>query len=68
MQDRVLADVAAERGVTVEELSATRNRTVPLGRPASADECAGATWFLLSDDAGYMTGQAINYTGGLVMW
>lgn len=68
MQDKVLADVAIKRGVTVEELSAARNKTVPLGRAASADECAGAIWFLLSDEAGYMTGQAINYTGGLVMW
>jgi NAD(P)-dependent dehydrogenase (short-subunit alcohol dehydrogenase family) len=68
MQDRVLADVAAKRGISVEELSTTRNKTVPLGRAASADECAGAIWFLLSDEAGYMTGQAINYTGGLVMW
>lgn len=68
MQERVLADVAAKRGITVDELSTARNKTVPLGRPASADECAGAIWFLLSDEAGYMTGQAINYTGGLVMW
>jgi len=68
MQDRVLAEVAAKRGMTVEELSEARNRTVPLGRAASADECAGAIWFLLSDEAGYMTGQAINYTGGLVTW
>lgn len=68
MQERVLADVAAKRGMTVEELSIARNKTVPLGRSASADECAGAIWFLLSDEAGYMTGQAINYTGGLVMW
>lgn len=68
MQDRVLADVAAKRGMTVEALSEARNRTVPLGRAASPDECAGAIWFLLSDEAGYMTGQAINYTGGLVMW
>ena len=48
MQDRVLADVAAKRGMTVEELSTARNKTVPLGRAASADECAGAIWFLLS--------------------
>jgi NAD(P)-dependent dehydrogenase (short-subunit alcohol dehydrogenase family) len=68
MQDRVLADVAVKRGMTVEELSTTRNKTVPLGRAATADECAGAIWFLLSNEAGYMTGQAINYTGGLVMW
>jgi len=68
MQEKVLAEVAARRGMTVEELSTARNKTVPLGRAASADECAGAIWFLLSDEAGYMTGQAINYTGGLVMW
>ena len=68
MQERVLADVAAKRGLTVEELSTARNKTVPLGRASSADECAGAIWFLLSDEAGYMTGQAINYSGGLVMW
>ncbi len=68
MQERVLADVAAERGLTVEELSAARNRMVPLGRSASADECAAAIWFLLSDDAAYMTGQAINFTGGMVTW
>ena len=68
MQERVLADVAAKRGMTVEELSTARNKTVPLGRSSSADECAGVIWFLLSDESGYMTGQAINFTGGLVMW
>jgi NAD(P)-dependent dehydrogenase (short-subunit alcohol dehydrogenase family) len=68
MQEKVLAEVAVKRGVTVDELSAARNKTVPLGRSASADECAGTIWFLLSDASGYMTGQAINYTGGLVMW
>jgi NAD(P)-dependent dehydrogenase (short-subunit alcohol dehydrogenase family) len=68
MQEKVLADVAAKRGMTVEELATARNKTVPLGRSASADECAGVIWFLLSDEASYMTGQAINYTGGLVMW
>jgi NAD(P)-dependent dehydrogenase (short-subunit alcohol dehydrogenase family) len=68
MQERVLADVAAERGMSAEELSAARNRTVPLGRSASAGECAAVIWFLLSDEAAYMTGQAINFTGGLVTW
>ena len=68
MQDRVLAEVAPLRGTTPEELSVARLKAVPLGRAASADECAGVIWFLLSDEAGYMTGQAINQTGGLVMW
>ncbi|MEJ7748943.1 MAG: SDR family oxidoreductase [Candidatus Limnocylindrales bacterium] len=68
MQDTVLAEVAAGRGVSAEQLSAARNKAVPLGRSASADECAAAIWFLLSDESAYMTGQAINFTGGLVMW
>jgi NAD(P)-dependent dehydrogenase (short-subunit alcohol dehydrogenase family) len=67
MQDVVLEKVAALRGTTPEQLSEARIRTVPLGRTSSAEECAGVIWFLLSDAAGYMTGQAINYTGGLVM-
>jgi NAD(P)-dependent dehydrogenase (short-subunit alcohol dehydrogenase family) len=67
MQDRVLEEVARLRGVTVGELSAARTANVPLARGSSPDECAGAIWFLLSDAAGYMTGQAVNYDGGMVM-
>jgi len=68
LQERVLEDVAKLRGLTYEALSESRNKTVPLGRAASADECAGAVWFLLSGEAGYMTGQAMNFTGGMVQW
>jgi NAD(P)-dependent dehydrogenase (short-subunit alcohol dehydrogenase family) len=68
MQDKVLAEVAESRGITLEQLAAERNKSVPLGRGSSADECAGAIWFLLSAESAYMTGQAINFTGGLVMW
>jgi len=68
MQEAVLDKVAEMRGTTADALSAARNKTVPLGRAASPEECAGLIWFLLSQEAGYMTGQAINYTGGMVMW
>jgi NAD(P)-dependent dehydrogenase (short-subunit alcohol dehydrogenase family) len=67
MQDAVLAKVAAARGIPVTELIDARNATVPLDRAASADECAAMIWFLLSSETSYMTGQAINVTGGLVM-
>jgi NAD(P)-dependent dehydrogenase (short-subunit alcohol dehydrogenase family) len=67
MQDKVLEAVAPLRGMSAEELAVARLRTVPLGRSASAEECAGVIWFLLSDAAAYMTGQGINFTGGLVM-
>ena len=68
MQDEVLGTIATMRATTPQELADARNRTVPLGRAASPDECANLVWFLLSDEAGYMTGQAINFTGGLVTW
>ena len=68
MQDLVLDEVAVIRGVTRAELEQARTRTVPLGRASSVEECAGLIWFLLSDEAAYMTGQAINWTGGMVTW
>jgi NAD(P)-dependent dehydrogenase (short-subunit alcohol dehydrogenase family) len=67
MQDRVLEDVARLRATTVGELAANRTAGVPLGRSSSPEECAGLIRFLLSDEASYMTGQAVNFSGGLVM-
>jgi len=68
MQDDVLAQVAPLRGLTPEELSEARTAAVPLARDSTPDECAGLVWFLLSDEASYMTGQSINFSGGLVTW
>lgn len=68
MQGDVLEGIAPLRGLTAEELHNARTKLVPLGRGSSADECASLIWFLLSDEAAYMTGQAINFTGGLVTW
>ncbi len=68
MQDAIRDNAAVARGLTVEQLELARTASIPLGRAGTPDECAGAIWFLLSDDAGYMTGQGINFTGGQVTW
>jgi NAD(P)-dependent dehydrogenase (short-subunit alcohol dehydrogenase family) len=68
MQETVLEGIGPMRGMSAAELNAARIRNVPLGRSASPEECAGLIWFLLSEEAGYMTGQAINYSGGMVTW
>jgi NAD(P)-dependent dehydrogenase (short-subunit alcohol dehydrogenase family) len=68
MQERVLGEVSRMRGLSQQQLGEQRNKTVPLGRASSPDECAGVIRFLLSDEAAYMTGQAINFTGGMVTW
>ena len=68
MQDKVLAEVAPLRGMTPEELSEARTQVVPLKRGSTPAEISGLISFLLGPDSAYMTGQAINHTGGLVMW
>jgi 3-oxoacyl-[acyl-carrier protein] reductase len=40
---------------------------IPLGRFGKPDEIARIACFLLSDDARYITGQAIQVDGGLAM-
>ena len=40
--------------------------TIPLGRFGSPGVLVGAVDFLLSDDAGYITGQVINIDGGMI--
>jgi meso-butanediol dehydrogenase/(S,S)-butanediol dehydrogenase/diacetyl reductase len=44
-----------------------RIATIPLGRPEQATDVAGVVSFLVSPDSDYMTGQAINVDGGLVL-
>lgn len=68
MQDKVLAEVAPLRGMTPDELSEARTHLVPLGRGSTPAEISGLISFLVGRDSAYMTGQAINHTGGLVMW
>jgi NAD(P)-dependent dehydrogenase (short-subunit alcohol dehydrogenase family) len=68
MNQVVLDGIAAARGVSVEAIEAARREAIPLGRTASADEVARVIAFLLSADAGYMTGQAVNVSGGLVTY
>ena len=41
---------------------------IPMVRPGTADEMAGVTCFLASDDAAYITGQTIYVDGGLTLF
>ena len=45
----------------------TRAKSIPMQRAGTPDEIARVVAFLASDEASYMTGQAINITGGLWM-
>ena len=43
-------------------------RHIPMARAGTADEMAGVTCFLASDDAAYITGQTIFVDGGLTLF
>lgn len=58
---------AKNQGITVEEVRRKYLNQVPLGRGCTYDDVANVMVFLASDDGGYMTGQAINVTGGQEM-
>ncbi|MCS7001432.1 MAG: SDR family NAD(P)-dependent oxidoreductase [Dehalococcoidia bacterium] len=49
----------------LEAAYAERGKTVPVGRIAYASEAADLIAFLVSERAGYITGTAINFDGGL---
>jgi NAD(P)-dependent dehydrogenase (short-subunit alcohol dehydrogenase family) len=52
---------------TIEERETEMCKTIPLGRIGRPDEVGDLVAFLASDRSAYMTGQAINITGGQLM-
>jgi len=58
---------AQNQGITEEEVRQKYIDQVPLKRGCTYDDVANVLVFLASDEASYMTGQAINVTGGQQM-
>lgn len=54
-------------GKKLEDIVAEETKKVPLGRIATPEDVAGLVAFLASDEASYITGQAISYTGGMTL-
>jgi len=50
------------------EKSALVTSHIPMGRAGFAEEMAGTTAFLLSEEAGYITGQTLFVDGGLTLY
>ncbi len=67
MWQLVAREQGALLGVSPEDFTEQRAAQVPLGRMEYPEDVAKVIGFLASDRAGYMTGQAINVTGGLIM-
>jgi sorbitol-6-phosphate 2-dehydrogenase len=58
---------AKKLGVTPEEVRKKYEEKVPLGRGCQYEDVANVVVFLASNESSYMTGQAINVTGGQEM-
>lgn len=56
------------QGLREGELFESRLQAIPMGRAGTPDDVARVIVFLCSPLADYMTGQAINITGGWVTW
>lgn len=61
------AQYAERWGITEAEVRQKYIDQVPMKRGCTYDDVANVVVFLASDAAGYMTGQAINVTGGQIM-
>ncbi|MCL6632645.1 MAG: SDR family oxidoreductase [Alicyclobacillus herbarius] len=62
-QTALLQDVAAANPRLVEAMT----KAVPMRRLGEPEDIAAAVSFLISEDAGYITGQTLSVSGGLTM-
>lgn len=67
MQDREVVWEAELRGMTPEAVIAEYVSMTPMGRLETAEDVAQAVVYLASDLSGFITGEALNVTGGVRM-
>ncbi|HEY2995657.1 MAG TPA: SDR family NAD(P)-dependent oxidoreductase [Methylomirabilota bacterium] len=67
MWTMVARDQSKLLGMTPDEFTRAREKSVPLGRMEKPQDVANVIAFLCTERAGYMTGQALSVDGGLVM-
>lgn len=66
-QQSLYEQYAKNQGLSVEEVRRKYESQVPLGRSCTYEDVCNVVAFLASDESSYMTGQAINVTGGQEM-
>ena len=65
MTEAIHSRRSAETGLTVPESMSEMTGRIPLGAMATPEQVAAVVSFLLSDEAGHVTGQSVNVCGGL---
>ena len=59
-------DTPMTQGLSAE-VKETLQKQIPLGRLGRPSDVAAAVRFLVSEDAGYITGQVLHVNGGMLM-
>jgi NAD(P)-dependent dehydrogenase (short-subunit alcohol dehydrogenase family) len=67
MQSREIEWESRLRGLTPQQVAAEYVSLTPLGRLEEADDVADAVLFLACDLAAFITGEALNVSGGNFM-
>lgn len=65
MHDKLIADTAAEHGLSEDQAAALFMEKIPMGCYQQAVDIANAVLFLASDEARYITGQKMVVDGGM---
>jgi NAD(P)-dependent dehydrogenase (short-subunit alcohol dehydrogenase family) len=65
--DDMLEDYARKHRIRPEEVRSYLESKIPMGRLCIPEDIAAMAVFLASDEAAYITGQAINVSGGSIM-
>ena len=66
-ESRSLGDWRIDLGIKAQDVVFQLDSQVPLGRGCTYEDVCNVVAFLASDESSYMTGQAINVTGGQEM-
>lgn len=56
-----------EKELTITEATRIRDARFPIGRPPTVEDVAAAVRFFCSEEAGYITGQVLNVSGGWLL-
>ena len=67
MQKREIGWEAKLKGITEEEVKKSYVRSIPLGRLEAPEDIAKVVLFLCCEEADYITGEAIDVAGGMML-
>ncbi|MFC1677054.1 SDR family NAD(P)-dependent oxidoreductase [Planctomycetota bacterium] len=65
--DAMIGDYAKKRNMKPEEVKPYFESKIPMGRLCTPEDVAETAVFLVSENASFITGQAINVSGGSIM-